>query len=167
MVSIPVKKASIDYDYSELDGFTVTVNVGSGYTHSANTIKKMIESGMPLEFCIKKPTEDKTQKQLRTAWAAMREIADALGVSQEEIYHHMIMEYGKSTIMMVPTEDADRVISLHTDSSSGNFGEVMGKAKQDKDCSIVKLWWGLSAYNKAEMSTFLDGLCKEHDEMFE
>ena len=167
MVEVPIKKASIDYDYSVLDGFRITVEVGEGYTHSANTIKKMIDSGMPLELRIKKPVEDKTKKQLSTAWAVMKEMADAMGIPTDEMYRHMISRYGKSTVMMVPTAEADRIIDLHSDASSGNFGEVMGKAKQDENCSIIKLWWGLSAYNKQEMSTFLDGLNNEHTEMFE
>lgn len=167
MVSVPIKKATIDYDYSELDGFKITVEVGGGYTHSANTIKKLIDSGKPMEFTIKKPEEDKTQKQLGSAWAAMREMADALGVPKDEIYRHMIRDYGKSTVVMVPLVDAERVIELHSSASNGNFGEVMGKAQQDKNCAIVQLWWGLSSYNKEEMSAFLDGLVKEHDEMFE
>lgn len=167
MVSIPIKKAIIDYDYSELDGFKITIEVGSGYTHSANTIKKLIDSGKPLEFTIKKPTEDKTQKQLGSAWAAMREMAEALGVPVDEIYNQMVREYGKSTLGKVPYDDAARIIELHTMQSKGNFGEIVGRAKEDKNCAVIHLWWGLSSYNKEEMSAFLDGLVKEHDEMFE
>lgn len=166
MVSIPVKNAIIDYDYSELDGFKVTVEVGPGYTHLANTMKKMIESNIPLEFTLKKPDEDKTKKQLGTAWAAMREMADAMGIPVDEMYHHMIVEYGKSTLMRVPYAEADRVIELHSQQSHGNCGQLLGRSEQDRDNAVIKLWWGLSKYNKKEMSSFLDGLNREYAEMF-
>lgn len=166
MINIPIKKATIDYDYNELDGFIVNIEVGSGYTHSANTIKKMIDSGMDLEFCIKKPTEDKTRNQLATAWSAMREMAEALDAPIAEIYHKMIKDYGKFTHIMSAIEDVDTVIESHTNEREGNFAEVVGRAKNDQNLMVIKLYWGLSTYSKKDMSIFLDGLCREHDEMF-
>jgi len=156
----------IDYDYSELDGFKITIEVGEGYTHSANTIKKLIDANTPLECIIKRPTEAKTHRQLGTAWAAIREMANALGVSQNEMYQKMVREYGKSSLMKVPKEEAERIVDLHTECSEGNQGEIIGMAKDDPNLSVIKLWGGLSSYNKAEMSAFLNGLIREHDEMF-
>lgn len=169
MVSVPVKKASIDYSYSELDGFKFTFEVGEGYTHSANTIKKLIESGVPLEFTLKKPSADKTEKQIATAWAAMNEMAKALELSVNEVYRRMIRDYGKADFIIVPKQEADRIILLHSQESSsrGNFGEIVGPSKKDPDCTVVKLYWGCSYYNKEEMSQFIDGINHEYEEMFE
>ena len=149
------------------DSGSITPPTNFDCSHSANTIKKLIESGAPLEFVLKKPAEEKTPKQVGAAWAAIREMANALGVSQDEMYRHMIRDYGKSTMSIVSKEDADRIIEMHSAVSDGNFGEIVGTSKQEPDCYVIRLWWGISGYNKEEMSAFLDGLVREHDEMFE
>lgn len=167
MITVPVRKAEIDYDYEEFGGFRLTIDVGDGYTHSANTIKKMIDSNMPLELTLKKPSEDKTAKQLGAAWAAMTEMGKALEMPVNEVYHLMVLKYGKSQMVMVPNQEAEKIINLHTESGNGNFGEIVGKSKIDPACTVVKLYWGCSYYDKEEMSSFLNGIDDEHTEMFE
>lgn len=165
MIGIPVKNAYIDYDYNELDGFKITVEVGSGYTHSANTIKNLIEKNVPLEFTLKKSTEEKTQKQLGLAWSAMSEIAGALEIPVKEVYKRAVMEYGKSEFAMVPADKADEIAELHESIGDGYFAEIVGIAKQDPKCKVVKLGWGFSHYTKEEMSRFLDGIADFHTEV--
>lgn len=166
LISVPVKKASIDYSYSELDGFTLTIEVGSGYTHTANSIKKLIDKNVPLEFILRKPEEDKTQKQLGALWAAIGEMANALGISKDEMYQDMIREHGKSKLMKVAKADIESIMQSHCD-GRGNFIDIIGTAADDPQCAVIKMYWGCSTYNKAEMSEFLEGVDREHSQMFE
>lgn len=96
------------------------------------------------------------------AWVLIGKISEALtaeaggecAYSKDEIYLHMLKQYGQGGIIKVRHRDRDSILreiryyEEHEQSSDG-------------DASYYRVWIGSSNYDSAEMSLFLNGVIAE------
>lgn len=91
------------------------------------------------------------------AWVLMSKIASALSTSKEEIYEHMLRQYGQLY------EDEDGVITI-TVKNNVDMDKIDGHwllIKKNEKFSAYAMIKGSSEYDSAEMSYFIDKIVSE------
>lgn len=109
---------------------------------------------------IKKYRHKRSNNANAYAWALMSEMAKALHVSKEEIYSEMLKRYGVFTHIIAKPQAAGRVKQEWRECEE--IGEVTVNGFTGLQ---IRCYYGSSTYDTKEMSTFIDGIVSECQEM--
>ena len=92
-------------------------------------------------------------------WKACGAIADALGVSKDDVYIHMLKKYGQTFVVKVPNEHIKKFKRQY------KYIEQHEKLPPEERAQYFRVWLGSSGYDTKEMSILLDGVISELKEM--
>lgn len=99
-------------------------------------------------------------------WVLCQAIAEAVKSTKEEVYRAHIRDYGEFDAIVCPTKGAQRFAS--------GWGRENGKSGTGWFCDLIDnydgtttvlCYYGSSTYNTKQMSTILDSLISECDEL--
>ena len=106
------------------------------------------------QFEIKEHKEKRSLNANAYAWALIGKIADALRMSKDECYLHMLKRYGQSELVSVLSE-----VNI---SGYFKYYEDAGTAIHDgKGYTYYRLFKGSSEYDTHEMAVLIDGIVSE------
>lgn len=91
----------------------------------------------------------------RYAWCLIGKLADKLRTGKDEMYLHLLKEYGQRQLIKLPTA------GLPTLLKAIKYYDIR---KEDGNCTYIMVYAGSSEYDTREMSIFIDGIvedCKE------
>lgn len=120
------------------------------------------KEGKTYDVEIKEHKEKRSMTQNAYLWVLINSLAEKLNIGNEECYKHYIRQYGHYDIIAIKAEAVDEFIRFWNSNGIGNMAETFS-SKID-GCINVKVFYGSSKYNTAEMSRLIEGVvwdCKE------
>ena len=105
-------------------------------------------------FELKEYKPKRTLSQNAYAWKLINELGNKLNISKEDLYKHMLEDYGQSIIVSLLEE-------INPEHYFKYF-KLMGKGKTNgKGFNHYRVYKGSSEFNTLEMKYFLDGIIQE------
>ncbi len=124
----------------------------------AADIEKLGEKKLSVE--LKRYREKRSLDANALLWACIRDISQALGADNWEIYLQMLRRYGQFTYILVKENAVDAVKQQWREC------EVIGEVDVNGSKSIQLLcYFGSSSYDVKEFSALLDGVISEMKEL--
>ena len=105
-------------------------------------------------FEIKEHKEKRSLIANAYAWTLIGKIADALRLSKDEVYLHMLKSYGQSEMVSV-------VSSIDVTGYFKYFEPVATATLQGKEFTHYRVMKGSSEYDSREMAVLIDGIVSE------
>ena len=117
------------------------------------------------DFEIKKHRKKRSLNANAYAWVLMGQIAQKMdGMGVEDYYRRMIKETGiKTDIICVPDKAVETVITGWEHNGAGWLAEKMDSKL--KGCVNLRLIYGSSSFDSAEMARFIDFLIQDAEAM--
>lgn len=125
-----------------------------------------LDKGKRYDVEIKQHRERRSIRANNYAWELMGQIAKAVGIDTNEVYHQMLVSYGTNKMVngelytaSIPsvvdvTMKSDEYLYIHT----AFMGESKVNGKLFNHFRVIK---GSSEYDTKEMSVFIDGIVYE------
>ncbi len=88
-------------------------------------------------------------------WAMCTEIAEALGITKDEVYRRNIREGGQYTPLPIKTEAIEEFSRIWASHGTGWFCDVVDDSKLP-GYKLVFAYHGSSAYNSKQMSMLIE-----------
>ena len=134
----------------------VTVTVSSDFSEEYDALKKY-----PVEITIKKAQNHRSMEANRYAWALIDQIAAKKHLKKSEVYRNAIRDIGGvSRDAMMKTEAVPVFREIWEKYGLGNQVEIVD-TEEETGWSSVRIYYGSSTYNTAQMSTLLDNLIQD------
>lgn len=105
-------------------------------------------------FSIKEYTNKRTLNQNAYCWELIQQMANILRLSKEEVYLEMLKNYGQSTIISVRADIPYEQYFKYCE-------EIGTGVVNGQEFKHLKIYKGSSEFDKKEMQIFLDGICRE------
>lgn len=107
------------------------------------------------EFEIKRVRKKRSLTSNAYMWALCSEIADAVGISKEEVYRRNIREGGEYTPLPIKAEAVEEFSRIWAAHGIGWFVDVIDDSKL-KGYKLVFAYHGSSTYDTKQMSKLID-----------
>lgn len=107
------------------------------------------------EFEIKRVLKKRSLSSNAYMWALCSEIADAVGISKEEVYRRNIREGGEYTPLPIKAEAVEEFSRIWSEHGIGWFCDVIDDSKL-KGYKLVFAYHGSSSYDTKQMSRLID-----------
>jgi hypothetical protein len=123
------------------------------YRHIDPVIEKAIKLIEELRTNYKYKKRSKSQNGY--LWELIGKLADTLRIGKDELYIHLLEEYGQGDYIKIKSNVNPR-----------NYFKYYKEVGKDNDCTFYKVYRGSSEYDSKEMSILIDGLiqeCKEQN----
>lgn len=134
----------------------VTVTVTADFSAEYDALEKV-----PVEVTIKKAQKHRSMEANRYAWVLIDQIAARQHVKKSEIYRNAIRDIGGvSSTGMMKTEAIPIFREIWESKGLGNQIEVED-TEEDTGWSSVRIYYGSSTYDSAQMSALLDSLIQD------
>lgn len=99
-------------------------------------------------------------------WVLVDKIASKTCQSPEDVYRHAIKDIaGNSTIVCVQDKAKEILRKQWEAKGIGWQVDDMGPAKNTQGCSVLKLYYGSSVYDTAQMSALIDRIVDDAKEL--
>lgn len=116
------------------------------------------------DFEIKKHRQKRSLNANAYAWVLIGKIAEKTGVSANDYYRRTIKESGiKTDVICVPEKAIEAVISGWEHNGTGWLTEKMDS--KIKGCTNMRLFYGSSSFDSAEMARFIDLLVQDAESL--
>lgn len=112
-----------------------------------------------LAIDIDKYREKRSLEANAYAWQIISKIADIVGASKDEVYLEMLKRYGQTFVCKIPNNHVDRF------KRSEKYWEEHESLEAEEKAQYFRVWVGSSKYDTAEMSTFINGIVSEAEEL--
>lgn len=112
-----------------------------------------------LSIDINKYREKRSLEANAYAWQIISKIADIVGASKDEVYLEMLKRYGQTFVCKIPNNHVDRF------KRSEKYWEEHESLEAEEKAQYFRVWVGSSRYNTEEMSTFINGIVSEAEEL--
>lgn len=142
------------------EGYTLLIDIDKSQYHLLDKLKKLCESGKPLNIEIKKKTDKRSLDANAALWKMLSLMAEKLGTSKDELYLDMLDKYGVFTHVIVKENAVKRVTQEWR--TSRVLGEVTVNGKTGVQ---IQCYYGSSTYDKKEFSVLLEGVIQEAKEL--
>ena len=143
---------SLNRDGSQNVTVTVTADFGPTYDELKD---------VPVSVEIKKAQKHRSMEANRYAWVLIDQIAARQHVKKSEIYRNAIRDIGGvSSTGMMKTEAIPIFREIWESKGLGNQIEVED-TEEDTGWSSVRIYYGSSTYDSAQMSALLDSLIQD------
>ena len=96
----------------------------------------------------------RTKSQNSYCWELIGKIADAVGLSKEDVYIDMLRHYGQSEIVSM-------LSSINPRGYFKYYEEYKKGISNGKDVTAYKIYKGSSEFDTKEMTIFIDGIIQE------
>ena len=141
------------------DGQNITVTVTADFRETYDELKDA-----PVEITIKKATKHRSLEANRYAWALIDQIAAKSHAKRPDVYRKAILDIGGVSKDMFMKADALPVFTqIWEKQGLGNQVEVVDEDEAGW-CSI-RVFFGSSTYDTAQMSALLDSLIQEAESL--
>lgn len=120
-------------------------------------------SDKELNVKVNKFSQKRSLSQNAYMWTLLNELAIKLNSSKEEIYKHLIKEYGVFEILPIKNEATERFKKNWSKNGIGWFVEDIGDSKLKGFTKLIA-YYGSSTYNSDEMSRVVNALVQECDQ---
>lgn len=138
------------------DGQNITVTVTADFRQMYDELKDG-----PVEFSIKKAVKHRSMEANRYCWVLVDQIAARSGEKRSDVYRHAIREIGGvSQDSIMKTEAVPLFTRIWEKQGLGNQVEIVD-TEEDTGWSSVRIYFGSSTYDTAQMSALLDSLIQE------
>ena len=124
------------------------------------------EAQSPLYTLEIKPKSNRRSRNANSyLWELCSQMSEALSrngafVTKEDIYRQHIRDAGKSELVEVIADAADRLMQAWSGNGIGWFAERLDASDREGYC-IVCLYYGSSSYDTREMSRLLDSIVQD------
>ena len=146
-----LKDLTVNRDGSQ----NVTVTV---YTDMGDLFDELKD--VPVEVEIKKAVKHRSMEANRYAWLLIDKIAEKTHIKASEVYRNAIRDIGGvSGTGYMKTEAVPAFRQIWEKGHLGNQVEVIDEG--DDGWSSVRIYYGSSTYNSAQMSALLDSLIQD------
>lgn len=98
-------------------------------------------------------------------WVLIGHIAEKQNLGSNEVYRHMVRDYGIYDIIPVKIENISFWIDMWSKRGTGWICEDLGECKRTMGYHNIKSYYGTSVYNTKQMSTLIDGVIYEAKEL--
>lgn len=114
----------------------------------------------PVELTAKRPRKKRSLDANAMMWTFCKKIADATGVTKEDVYRKNIREVGEYTPLPIREDAIDRFSQIWAGHGIGWFIEVVDDSKL-KGYKLVFAYHGSSTYDTKEMSRLIDSVLQD------
>lgn len=142
-------------------GLTLTGELSLTLTlprQSADELKPLMDA--PVSVDIKKWREKRSLDANGLLWAMCREIGQALGIPDVEVYRKAVTDAGEYEHLPIKAVAVDTFARRWESKGLGWFVQVVDDSKL-KGYKLVKAYYGSSTYDTKEMSRLLDYIVDE------
>lgn len=140
-----------------IKGFEVRGNDLVIHTNHADalTFAKENDPFKPGRFEIKRVHKKRSLEQNAYMWALCTEIANAVGITKDEVYRRNIREGGQYTPLPIKAEAVEGFSRIWASHGTGWFCDVVDNSKLP-GYKLVFAYHGSSAYDSKQMSLLID-----------
>ena len=117
-----------------------------------------------VEVEIKKYREKRSLDANGLLWAMCREIGQALGIPDVEVYRKAVMDAGEYEHLPIKAVAVDTFTRRWESKGLGWFVDVLDDSKLT-GYKLVKVYYGSSSYDRAEMARLIDCVMDEAKQM--
>ena len=138
------------------DGQNITVTVTADFRQMYDELKDA-----PVEVEIKKAQKHRSMEANRYCWVLVDQIAARQHMKKSEVYRNAIRDIGGVSADMLM--DAEAVVpfrKIWEKEGLGNQVEIVDEDLDTGECS-VRVYFGSSTYDTAQMSALLDSLIQD------
>lgn len=117
---------------------------------------------MPLDVTAVRHRKKRSLDANAYAWVLMSKIASAVGISKDEVYEKMLVDYGEFSLY-----DDGQPVCMHIEHGRpiGRLSDHWMKIRTCKNTDQYVQLKGTSEYDTREMSRFIDGIISEAKEL--
>lgn len=120
-----------------------------------------LKNGKKYELIVKEVRKRRSLSANAYAWVLMQKMAEALGITKEEVYRQNVKSYGTFYCIAMLNDAVDSFRKMWESNGLGWQIEILDGTFENTD---VLAYPGTSTYNSKQMSRFIDGLvsdCKD------
>lgn len=144
------------YTYNRDGTSNITITVEVDFAEEYESLRKG-----PVEISIKKAVKHRSLEANRYAWVLIDQIAVKTNRTRSEVYRHAIREIGGvSQDMMIKTAAIPLFTQIWEAKGLGNQIELVD-TEEETGWSSIRIFYGSSTYDTAQMSALLDSLIQE------
>lgn len=158
-----IKKLEADLLYNK--NIHLTIIASDGDFNAIHGLSQLSEEDIQkYDLRIEKKRKKRSLDANAYAWHLINQLAEKLRSTSEEVYQECIRKYGFRTIVLVKNDLLEDVMSAFNSQGLGNYSEVIGRSRNNKNGTNVQLYFGSSEYTTKQMARFIDGIisdCKE------
>ena len=138
------------------DGQNITVTVTADFREMYGELKDAL-----VDIQIKKAQKHRSMEANRYCWVLVDQIAARQHMKKSEVYRKAILDIGGvSTDMLMKSEAVVPFRQIWEKQGLGNQVEIVDEDLDTGECS-VRVYFGSSTYDSAQMSAMLDSLIQD------
>ena len=118
-----------------------------------------------LDIKAEKHREKRSNDANAFCWVLLHKIAARVGMKAEDVYREFIKDFGVCEIIPIREDAISRWRAVWKSKGYGWITEDMGECRNIKGYHNIKCFYGSSSYNTAEMSSLIDAIVDECDEL--
>ena len=122
---------------------------------------KVNETRLPMDIDIKTKRKHRSKDANSYMWVLADRIAEAIGITKEEVYRKHVRDVGVFDDVWIKTEAVETFCRNWEYSGVGWIAEPM---YERKGWTAVRTYYGSSTYNTKEMSRLIDSIVEEAKE---
>lgn len=151
-------------DIKEIGLYAPGVMVVSFPARDTDKVKALVDGGKPLAAVIGEKGQKRSQSANAYAWALIDQLSETLGIPATDVYRSIVKELGGVSLDMQVLKEA--LPKLRETWEQKGIGWQVQEIERHLDmtgaCVIrVRLWYGSSAYDAAQMHRFIDLIVQE------
>lgn len=122
--------------------------------------RRLVYNFKPGDYELTKSTKKRSLDANRLCWKLCTDIADAIGISKEEVYRRSIKDGGEYTPLPIKADAVDEFCKIWSGHGVGWFAEVVDDGKID-GYKLLFAYHGSSTYSTKAMSQLIDRLMQD------
>ena len=127
-------------------------------------LKEVVGKGKKLAVDIEQHRNKRSLDANSYCWVLCQKIAEVIESTKEEVYQKVIREEGQWNDFPIVDEAVDTFISRWNRKGLGDFAEIQRPSKIE-GYTIIRAYYGSSIYNSKEMSTLINELVIQAQEL--
>lgn len=144
----------------------VTLIVPKSQKHAVQSLYDTLkDNDKPMVAKIDRKRKKRSLDANSYMWVLCDKIAQVLQSSKEMVYQDAIRSVGIFTTTLVQNDAVDFTIAHWDSFGVGNFAMATHESNKNPGCTVIRLYFGSSTYDTAEMSRLIDYIVSEAKEL--
>ena len=123
-----------------------------------NEARKLVYKFKPGEYELTKKTKKRSKDANAYLWTLCDRIAQAVGITKEEVYREAVLDYGQFIECSVSGNDSRRFIKQWKSQGIGYQTQIVGAVGNS---IIIHAYYGSHLYDTAQMARLINGVIEE------
>ena len=123
-----------------------------------NEARKLVYKFKPGEYELTKKTKKRSKDANAYLWTLCDKIAQAVGITKEEVYREAVLDYGQFIECSVSGNDSRRFIKHWKSQGIGYQTQIVGAVGNS---IIIHAYYGSHLYDTAQMARLINGVIEE------